>query len=147
MGQGHGGEGSPPAPRTPGTLTERGQAWALLAPQLMEGPQAWLLASERMSQDLCRWLPRPDTVAPLQTSGVETLWEGGLQTCTWHPLSPVKLTFTLSLGVSECVTGEDGLQLVRKLRGSQSPNPAWLSLLEDRLGAEPLFLLMVQRGC
>ena len=48
---------------------------------------------------------------------------------------------------NECVTSEDGLQLVRKLRGSPSPHPAWLSLLEDCLGAEPLFLLMVQRGC
>lgn len=42
MGQGHGGEGGPPAPRTLGALTERGQAWALPAPQLMEGPQARL---------------------------------------------------------------------------------------------------------
>lgn len=48
---------------------------------------------------------------------------------------------------NECVTGEDGLQLVRKLHRSQSPDPAWLSLREDRLGAEPLFLLTVQRGC
>ena len=100
MGQGHGGEGGPPAPRTLGALTERGQAWALPAPQLMEGPQARLLGSERTSQDLCGWLPHPDTVAPLQTPGVETLWEGGLQTCTWRSLSPVELTFTLSLGMS-----------------------------------------------
>lgn len=100
MGQGHGGEGGPPAPRTPGALTGRRQARALPAPWLMEGPQARFLGSERTLQDLCGWLPHPDTVAPLQAPGVETLWEGGLQTCTWPPLSPAELTFTLSLGVS-----------------------------------------------
>ena len=47
---------------------------------------------------------------------------------------------------SECVTGEDGLQLVWKLHRSQSPDPAWLSLQEDGLGAEPLLLLTVQQG-
>ena len=49
MGQSHVGEGGPPAPRTPGALTERGLEGALPAPQLMEGPQARLLGSEGTS--------------------------------------------------------------------------------------------------